>query len=179
MGQWRFSLHDFIFANFFTIGLAISLFFFFIVILRYGVPRPISSHFKSQAGGGGGGGGPSRLSKPTWKPSIKKVPSNDAILKSMVDITTKQLYDKIEFSDVDGGPLKQGWRVKTEEYDQNSEKMRSGYWRNRYSADKKRKKREGGTWVVGKKRKEKRNEEVIRGWWKKKKGKKKEKNNNN
>ena len=39
--------------NFFTIGLAISLFFFFIVILRYGVPRPISSHFKSRAGGGG------------------------------------------------------------------------------------------------------------------------------
>jgi hypothetical protein len=28
-------------------------FFFFIVILRYGVPRPISSHFKSRAGGGG------------------------------------------------------------------------------------------------------------------------------
>ena len=79
-----------------------------LLILRYGVPRLISSHFKSQAGGGGGGGGPSRLSKPTWKPSIKKVPSNDAILKSMVDITTKQLYDKIEFSDVDGGPWKQG-----------------------------------------------------------------------
>ncbi|GMY30010.1 alpha-mannosidase 2 isoform X1 [Fagus crenata] len=97
-----------------------------LLILCYGVPRPISSHFKSRAGGGGGRG-PSRLSKPTRKPSIKKVPSNDAVLKLVVDITTKQLYDKIEFSDVDGGPWKQGWRVKTEEYYQNSEKMRSGY----------------------------------------------------
>ncbi|GMY08295.1 alpha-mannosidase 2 isoform X1, partial [Fagus crenata] len=60
-----------------------------IVILRYGVPRPISSHFKSRVGGGGGGGGPSRLSKPTRKPNIRKVPSNDAVLKSVVDITTK------------------------------------------------------------------------------------------
>uniref|UniRef100_A0A2N9J3E1 Uncharacterized protein n=1 Tax=Fagus sylvatica TaxID=28930 RepID=A0A2N9J3E1_FAGSY len=91
------------------------------------LPPPISSHFKSRAEGGGGGGGPSRLSKPTRKPNIRKIPSNDTVLKSVVDITTKQLYDKIEFSDVDGGPWKQGWRVKTEEYDQNSEKMRSGY----------------------------------------------------
>lgn len=28
-----------------------------------------------------------------------------------VDLTTKELYDKIEFSDVDGGPWKQGWKV--------------------------------------------------------------------
>lgn len=28
-----------------------------------------------------------------------------------VDITTKELYDRIEFSDVDGGPWKQGWKV--------------------------------------------------------------------
>uniref|UniRef100_A0A2N9IP49 Glycoside hydrolase family 38 N-terminal domain-containing protein n=1 Tax=Fagus sylvatica TaxID=28930 RepID=A0A2N9IP49_FAGSY len=120
----RFSLRDFIFANFFTIGLAISLFFFFIVILRYGVPRPISSHFKSRAGGGGGGGGPSRFSKPTRKPSIRKVPSNDAVLKSVVDITTKDLYDKIEFSDVDGGPWKQGWRVSYKGNEWDSEKLK-------------------------------------------------------
>jgi hypothetical protein len=34
-------------------GVTALPFFFFIVILRYGVPRPISSHFKSRAGGGG------------------------------------------------------------------------------------------------------------------------------
>jgi alpha-mannosidase II len=28
------------------------------------------------------------------------------IAGTVVDITTKQLYDKIEFSDVDGGPWK-------------------------------------------------------------------------
>lgn len=28
-----------------------------------------------------------------------------------MDITTKDLYDRIEFKDVDGGPWKQGWQV--------------------------------------------------------------------
>nr|POF08834.1 hypothetical protein CFP56_46597 [Quercus suber] len=37
----QFSLKDFIFANFFTIGLI----FFLLVILQYSVPKPISSHF--------------------------------------------------------------------------------------------------------------------------------------
>lgn len=30
---------------------------------------------------------------------------------AVVDITTKDLYDRIEFLDVDGGAWKQGWKV--------------------------------------------------------------------
>lgn len=32
-------------------------------------------------------------------------------MSAVVDITTKELYDRIVFDDVDGGPWKQGWRV--------------------------------------------------------------------
>ena len=42
----------------------------------------------------------------------------------MVDITTKDLYDKIEFSDVDGGPWKQGWRVSYKGNEWDSEKLK-------------------------------------------------------
>lgn len=33
-------------------------------------------------------------------------------MEAVVDITTKDLYDRIEFSDLDGGAWKQGWEVK-------------------------------------------------------------------
>ncbi|KAK9271800.1 hypothetical protein L1049_002164 [Liquidambar formosana] len=106
----RTSLRDFIFANFFTIGLIISLFFFLFIVVRYGVPKPISSHFKRN----------SRFTRPR-KPIFRKPVSSDDVVSgaAVVDITTKDLYDKIEFSDVDGGPWKQGWRVnyKGDEWD--------------------------------------------------------------
>lgn len=41
-----------------------------------------------------------------------------------MDITTKELYDKIEFSDVDGGPWKQGWRVNYKGNEWDSEKLK-------------------------------------------------------
>lgn len=109
----RLAIRDFIFANFFTIGLLISFFFFFIVLLRYGVPKPISSPFKSHA---------IRSHRPR-KPIVSEN-WNSEVLSSNVDITTKDLYDKIEFLDIDGGPWKQGWRVtyKGDEWD--SEKLK-------------------------------------------------------
>lgn len=33
-------------------------------------------------------------------------------MEAVVDITTKDLYDRIDFSDLDGGAWKQGWEVK-------------------------------------------------------------------
>ncbi|WCJ20886.1 Alpha-mannosidase 2 [Euphorbia peplus] len=99
----RTALINFILTNFFTVALSISLIFFIITIFHFGIPKPLSSPFKS---------------KPNPKPRKtiprKSVSDNDpkaAFLSSSVDLTTKDLYDKIEFLDVDGGPWKQGWRV--------------------------------------------------------------------
>jgi hypothetical protein len=111
----RLALRDFIFTNFFAIGLTISFFFFLIVVLRYGVPRPISSHFKSR---------PSRFPK-SRKPVYRKSDAlNDTVFSSTVDITTKELYDRIEFRDIDGGPWKQGWRVSYKGDEWDSEKLK-------------------------------------------------------
>lgn len=44
--------------------------------------------------------------------------------EARVDITTKNLYDKIEFLDIDGGPWKQGWNVRYEENEFDSEKLK-------------------------------------------------------
>ncbi|PON76014.1 Glycoside hydrolase [Trema orientale] len=110
----RLALRDFIFANFFTIGLAASLFFFFLVVLRYGVPKPITSRFKSR--------NPTRIVKPR-KPIYRKpvlVDSGGAT----VDITTKDLYDRIEFLDEDGGAWKQGWKVTYKGNEWDSEKLK-------------------------------------------------------
>lgn len=41
-----------------------------------------------------------------------------------MDITTKDLYDKIEFLDVDGGPWKQGWRVTYKGNEWDAEKLK-------------------------------------------------------
>ncbi|KAK1268879.1 hypothetical protein QJS04_geneDACA006849 [Acorus gramineus] len=63
---------------------------------------------------------PSFSSKPvskSKKPFPRRPPlrrqsnASDALGAAIVDITTKDLYDKIEFHDVDGGPWKQGWEV--------------------------------------------------------------------
>lgn len=110
----RLAVRDFIFSNFFTIGLLISFFFFFfIVVIRYGVPKPISSHFKSHA---------TRSHRPR-KPIVSEN-WNSEVLSSKVDITTKELYDKIEFRDEDGGPWKQGWRVTYNGDEWDSEKLK-------------------------------------------------------
>ncbi|KGN59619.1 alpha-mannosidase 2 [Cucumis sativus] len=109
----RLAIRDFIFSNFFTIGLLISFFFFLIVLLRYGVPKPISSPFKSHA---------IRSHRPR-KPIVSEN-WNSEVLSSNVDITTKELYDRIEFLDIDGGPWKQGWKVTYKGNEWDSEKLK-------------------------------------------------------
>ncbi|CAL9124563.1 unnamed protein product [Musa acuminata var. zebrina] len=96
-------------STFFLIGLSISFLFFVAVVVLYGVPNPLSSsHSKhriarrrplpsggaSSDGGGGGMAGGEMVAA-----------------AAVVDITTKDLYDRIEFLDVDGGAWKQGWKV--------------------------------------------------------------------
>ncbi|KAJ8775008.1 hypothetical protein K2173_020012 [Erythroxylum novogranatense] len=100
----RSALINFLFTNFFTIALSISIIFLFITIVHFGVPKPLSSPFKSS----------SRVVKPRRivpRKPLKGNAQNGSFLSSTVDITTKDLYDKIEFLDLDGGPWKQGWRV--------------------------------------------------------------------
>ncbi|KAK6928248.1 Glycoside hydrolase family 38, N-terminal domain [Dillenia turbinata] len=110
----RTNLKDFFFANFFTIGLSISLFFFLAVVIRFGVPNPLSSHFRVRT----------RVSK--IRKSVTRKPNelSNGVLGANVDVTTKDLYDKIEFLDVDGGPWKQGWVVSYKGNEWNSEKLK-------------------------------------------------------
>ncbi|KAA8548042.1 hypothetical protein F0562_004697 [Nyssa sinensis] len=111
------ALRDLIFANFFTIGLFFSIIFFFIVIYRYGVPKPLTSHFKNQNSRS------LKIRKPNyWKPPA--LADRDVVSGAVVDITTKDLYDKVEFLDVDGGPWKQGWMVKYTGNEWDSEKLK-------------------------------------------------------
>ncbi|XP_057972357.1 alpha-mannosidase 2 [Malania oleifera] len=107
----RSLLRDFVSANFFTLGLLISVILFLVVVLRHGVPSPLSSRFKSRG---------SRLPKPR-KPVLRR---DDGVPGAYVDITTKDLYDKIEFLDEDGGPWKQGWRVSYEGNEWDLEKLK-------------------------------------------------------
>ncbi|XP_050222863.1 alpha-mannosidase 2 [Mercurialis annua] len=116
----RTILINFLFTNFFTIALSISLLFLFFTILHFGVPKPFSS-FKSK---------PTSHFSRNRKPATRKPPSlnvNDdkgVVLGSVVDITTKELYDRIEFLDVDGGPWKQGWRVSYEGNEWDHERLK-------------------------------------------------------
>ncbi|XP_052195608.1 alpha-mannosidase 2 [Diospyros lotus] len=110
------ALRDFIFTNFFTIGLSVSLFFFLLVVFRYGVPKPLSSHFRH-------GHRHPRFRKPIYRRS-SSLADRDVVSSAVVDITTKDLYDKIEFLDVDGGPWKQGWRVNYQGNEWDSEKLK-------------------------------------------------------
>ncbi|KAL8143291.1 hypothetical protein V2J09_016323 [Rumex salicifolius] len=105
----RALLREFLFANFVTIGLCLSVFLFLVVLFRFGGgfshSPPLSSataHLKSRA---------SRLLHRNRKSPVRSALSNNAISGAVVDITTKDLYDKIDFSDVDGGAWKQGWKV--------------------------------------------------------------------
>ncbi|GAA0139932.1 glycosidase [Lithospermum erythrorhizon] len=93
---------DFITKNFFTIGLSFSIFFFILILYHYGIPKPLlSSHLRAAK---------ARFHRPR-KPVYRKSPSGDVVGGAVVDLTTKALYDKIEFLDEDGGPWKQGWKV--------------------------------------------------------------------
>lgn len=107
-------LINFILANFFTIALFISVVFFVITIFFFGIPKPVSSHFKSRS--------PRKF--PSRRPVARK-PSFDSLQNgAAVDITTKDLYDKIEFLDKDGGPWKQGWEVSYKGNEWDDEKLK-------------------------------------------------------
>lgn len=94
----RALLKDFIHTHFFTLSLlSLSLLLFFAALLHFG-PFALSSSSSSRI---------SRSSRPR-KPLP---PLSDAVGAAAVDVTTKDLYDKIEFLDIDGGPWKQGWLV--------------------------------------------------------------------
>lgn len=100
----RTALINFVLTNLVTIALSASLFFFLLTLFLFGVPQPISSRLRPS---------PTSYRRP-FKPRkpislIKRV--NDTAFGAKVDVTTKDLYDKIEFLDIDGGPWKQGWRV--------------------------------------------------------------------
>ncbi|EFH65509.1 predicted protein [Arabidopsis lyrata subsp. lyrata] len=82
-------------------ALMVSLLFFLLTLFHFGVPGPISSRFLTSRS--------NRIVKP--RKNINRRPLNDSNSGAVVDITTKDLYDRIEFLDADGGPWKQGWRV--------------------------------------------------------------------
>ena len=114
----RTQLKDFVFANFFTIGLLFSLSLFLLILIRFGVPKPITSHFRARS---------SRYRKPlSRKPVVLTGNSNYnySVMAASVDITTKELYDKIEFLDVDGGAWKQGWSVTYRGNEWDNEKLK-------------------------------------------------------
>ncbi|CAA3004005.1 alpha-mannosidase 2 [Olea europaea subsp. europaea] len=105
------AFRDFILSNFFTIGILFSLFLFLFLLFRFGVPRP--HQFRAAR---------SRFPR-SRKPVIHKA-VNDTVLTAAVDITTKELYDKIQFLDEDGGPWKQGWKVTYKGSEWNNEKLK-------------------------------------------------------
>ncbi|CAL0321770.1 unnamed protein product [Lupinus luteus] len=111
-------LKDFIFSNFYTIGIVFSLSLFIIILFKFGVPKPITSHFRARS---------SRYRKPVNKKPVflsDGKGGNYTLLAASVDITTKGLYDKIEFLDVDGGAWKQGWSVTYRGNEWDSEKLK-------------------------------------------------------
>ncbi|RAL40093.1 hypothetical protein DM860_008233 [Cuscuta australis] len=112
----RTAIKDFLLANFFAIGLSLCLLLFLLVVFySYGVPKPLlSSHFRSAR---------TRFSR-TRKPAYRKSPAGDAVSGAVVDITTKGLYDKIQFLDEDGGAWKQGWNVIYQGNEWDSEKLK-------------------------------------------------------
>ncbi|KAG4182108.1 hypothetical protein ERO13_A09G024200v2 [Gossypium hirsutum] len=112
----RTALLNFLFANFFTIALSVSLLFFLLTLFLFGIPKPISSHFK-----------PRSLSRrlSSRRPVTRKKPgSNPYQNGAAVDITTKQLYDKIEFLNKPGGAWTQGWKVSYKGDEWDSEKLK-------------------------------------------------------
>ncbi|KAK4805009.1 hypothetical protein SAY86_004826 [Trapa natans] len=112
----RTALLNFLLSNIFTIALSISLLFLLLTILLYGIPHPISSRLNSRRH-------PYRKSKPKLASRIRRG-NNSATGFATVDISTNDLYDKIEFLDIDGGPWKQGWRVSYKGNEWDDEKLK-------------------------------------------------------
>ncbi|KAH9602616.1 hypothetical protein KSS87_000023 [Heliosperma pusillum] len=117
----RTILLHFLWTHYFTLGLTLSLLLFLAAVFRF---TPLFSHSTTTLA-------PStrsttRTRKPVPRKSNPLVSSNaSSVYAAAVDITTKDLYDKIEFNDVDGGPWKQGWMVtyKGNEWDSADHKL--------------------------------------------------------
>ncbi|KAL2528802.1 Alpha-mannosidase 2 [Forsythia ovata] len=105
------AFRDFILSNFFTIGLSFSLLLFLFLLFSFGVPRP--QQFRA-----------TRARFPRARKPVIHKSVNDTILTAAVDITTKELYDKIQFLDEDGGAWKQGWKVTYKGSEWNNEKLK-------------------------------------------------------
>ncbi|KAL2528785.1 Alpha-mannosidase 2 [Forsythia ovata] len=105
------AFRDFILSNFFTIGLSFSLLLFLFLLFSFGVPRP--QQFRA-----------ARARFPRARKPVIHKSVNDTILTAAVDITTKELYDKIQFLDEDGGAWKQGWKVTYKGSEWNNEKLK-------------------------------------------------------
>lgn len=103
----RTALVNFLFTNFFLVALAVSLLFLLLTLFHFGVPKPISSRFLSSSSSSRS----NRFAKPRKSITNRRHVNNSLSVAAVVDITTKDLYDRIEFKDVDGGPWKQGWQV--------------------------------------------------------------------
>lgn len=112
----RTALLNFLFTNFFTIALSVSLLFFLLTLFLFGIPKPISSHFKPRS--------LSRRLSSRRPVTRKKLGSNPYQNGAAVDITTKQLYDKIEFLNKPGGAWTQGWKVSYKGDEWDSEKLK-------------------------------------------------------
>ncbi|KAH0931538.1 hypothetical protein HID58_008655, partial [Brassica napus] len=105
----RTALVNFLFTNFFLVALAVSLLFLLLTLFHFGVPKPISSRFLSSSSSSSSRS--NRFAKPRKSITNRRHVNNSLSVAAVVDITTKDLYDRIEFKDVDGGPWKQGWQV--------------------------------------------------------------------
>ncbi|KAG2333908.1 hypothetical protein Bca52824_005088 [Brassica carinata] len=103
----RTALINFLFTNFLLIALLVfSLLFLLLTLFHFGVPKPISSRFLSSSSSRS-----NRFAKPRKSIINRRHVNSSLSVAAVVDITTKDLYDRIEFKDVDGGPWKQGWQV--------------------------------------------------------------------
>ncbi|KAJ4813897.1 Alpha-mannosidase [Rhynchospora pubera] len=103
--------------SFFSLGLLLSVLLFFAAVIRYGVPRSSSNPHSAPS---------LRLIR---RPPIPHhpLPINSRgghLASAPVDLTTKDLYDRIQFLDVDGGAWKQGWPVHYNGDEWNQEKLK-------------------------------------------------------
>ncbi|KAI4387762.1 hypothetical protein MLD38_000168 [Melastoma candidum] len=113
----RPQLVSFVLSNVLTIAILFSILFFLFTLFLFLSPTSSSS--------------PSSRSPPQPRPILRRTRAfnqrqsvNRTIFAASFDLTTKDLYDRIEFRDLDGGPWKQGWRVTYQGDEWDEEKLK-------------------------------------------------------
>ncbi|KAI4366648.1 hypothetical protein MLD38_022497 [Melastoma candidum] len=91
-------LISYLLNNLTVLAVIIALLFFFFTLFLFVSPSPRSSRALGTPG--------SYRTR-----SVKQRNLNGSVSAASFDITTKELYDKIDFKDEDGGAWKQGWNV--------------------------------------------------------------------